>query len=155
MTFFKKGLLLFFFSKIGSIEIPKSVTEIQKDAFFNLNNITSILIPGKVEIKKGNFNYCRKLVEVTFLSDETNVDDDCFNGCENLSPDSIEIINNHKKKKSDSGSHKRSSRKRSSRKRSSRKRSSRKRGSHKRGSRKRGSRKRGSRKRKHKINGCK
>lgn len=77
--------------------IPKSVTSIGNDAFFDCLNLTSITIPENVtDIGSFAFTYCKGLTEITIPEGITDIGENMFSFCRSLAninlPDSVTTI---------------------------------------------------------------
>lgn len=82
---------------IISVVIPNSVTSIEGYAFDNCDNLTKIAIPDSVRsIGKGAFEFCEKIKSITIPNGVTSIEDYTFQGCVNLGsvsiPDSVTSI---------------------------------------------------------------
>ena len=89
----------FFNSKIESITIPESVTDIGMMAFSNCVNLKSATIPGGVsDIYTDTFYYCRNLESVIISEGVALIADEAFSDCESLQsiiiPESVKSIGN-------------------------------------------------------------
>ena len=78
----------------------KAVTVIQKSAFANFPNLTSITIPDSVtSIGRFAFGSCSKLTSVTIPNSVTSIGEGTFSGCTGLTsitiPDSVTSIGNN------------------------------------------------------------
>ena len=61
------------------------VTSIDKSAFYNFSNLTSVIIPNSVtEIKYSAFSTCGGLKEITIPSSAISIGSNAFNKCRNL-----------------------------------------------------------------------
>ena len=70
---------------IKNIEIPASVTEIDKAAFQECISLESIVIPeGIAQISERTFNWCKSLESITIPATVTSIGFESFNGCEAL-----------------------------------------------------------------------
>lgn len=69
----------------GAVKIPKGVTRISYDAFFNNKNVTSIVIPNTVtEIGESAFYYCTKIKTLTIPNSVKKMGGYVFYGCKKL-----------------------------------------------------------------------
>ena len=69
---------------MSKISIPKFVTRIGKEAFYDCN-IKSIVIPSSVEtVEDGAFSNCSRLTGVVLPSSLTRIERESFLGCYNL-----------------------------------------------------------------------
>ena len=74
-----------FCSKLTSITIPNSVTDVRSEAFYACSNLTSITIPNSVtSIGTYTFYNCSKLTNVTIGNSVTSIGSSAFNGCRSL-----------------------------------------------------------------------
>ena len=95
-----KSIELFAFSGCVNLEIvtlPKSMTTVDDQSFYDCKSLTSIIIPeGVKSIGEHVFNYCENLTDVTIPNSVTNIGKGAFYMCQNLSnvhiPDSITSI---------------------------------------------------------------
>ena len=72
-------------SKLTSITLPNSVTNIGYNAFSRCRSLTSIEISNNVtNIRKGAFLYCSGLTSVTIGNSVKSIEDDAFSGCNNI-----------------------------------------------------------------------
>ena len=70
---------------IKNIEIPASVTVIDKAAFQECISLESIVIPeGIAQISERTFNWCKSLESITIPATVTSIGFESFNGCEAL-----------------------------------------------------------------------
>ena len=70
---------------VKNIEIPASVTEIDKAAFQECISLESIVIPeGIAQISERTFNWCKNLETITIPVTVTSIGFEAFNGCEAL-----------------------------------------------------------------------
>jgi hypothetical protein len=82
--------------KIGSYNIPDSITNIRADAFESCSKLTSVAIPNKVKnICRYAFCGCSGLTSITIPNSVEDIGDGAFYGCSNL--DSVTIGNSVKK----------------------------------------------------------
>lgn len=80
----------FYTTKIESIEIPDSVTQIGYSAFCDCDNLTEITLPPKLEIiSDGLVQYCDNLKTVNIPDSAKEIHADAFKGCTSL--ENIEI----------------------------------------------------------------
>ena len=71
--------------EIGIVNIPDSVTTIEKNAFNSCPNITSVSIGKNVTvIGDGAFTYCNSIAEITNLDSVETVGVEAFKGCVRL-----------------------------------------------------------------------
>ena len=71
--------------EITSVMVPNSVTRIGKSAFSDCTNLTSITIPnGITSIEYGTFEQCEKLTSITIPNSVTSIGEGAFFGCESL-----------------------------------------------------------------------
>ncbi len=69
-------------TKITSISLPTSLTEIQESAFSDCDVLASISLPDSIlSIGEKAFNNCSKLGNVTIPSNVKEIDDNAFAGC--------------------------------------------------------------------------
>jgi hypothetical protein len=84
----------FSFSKLTSINIPSSVTNIDVDGFNYCTNLVSVKFEdGLITIGSNAFNNCRRLVSVTIPSSVTTIGDYAFDSCDNLNTVNFDAIN--------------------------------------------------------------
>ena len=68
-----------------SITLPKTVTSIEKNAFYKCDNFTSIALPDSLtNIGEYAFYYCRKLTEITIPSNVAIISENAFMACHGL-----------------------------------------------------------------------
>ncbi|MBD5260064.1 MAG: leucine-rich repeat protein [Bacteroides sp.] len=68
--------------KKGDYVIPESVTSIEKYAFFNCNDLTSISMPETLTtIGKRAFGYCYGLTSISIPESVINIDEEAFYDC--------------------------------------------------------------------------
>ena len=68
-----------------SITLPKTVTSIEKNAFYKCENFTSIALPDSLtNIGEYAFYYCRKLTEITIPSNVAIIRENAFMACHGL-----------------------------------------------------------------------
>ncbi len=73
------------FNNLETIEIPNSVTEIDKRAFENCSKLNNVIIPDSVTtIRGGAFMNCTSLTDITFGNGITAIEGECFKGCTSL-----------------------------------------------------------------------
>lgn len=87
-------------SAMGEIQIPGSVTEIDRYAFMNCKAITSVQIPNSVTIiGEAAFQDCSGLVAVILSNSITSIPNSAFAGCSSLTsvtiPVSVTTIGNY------------------------------------------------------------
>ena len=71
--------------KIGSYNIPNTVTCIGRSAFSSCNNLTDVTIPSSVKIICHNaFSSCNGLTSVTIPNSVDSIGDDVFTGCSKM-----------------------------------------------------------------------
>ena len=81
----KIELYMFANSKIVSIEIPKSVTRIEKYAFYNCRYLESITIPDVVtELSDETFFNCKALTSFVIPTTVKNIGTSVFANCNNV-----------------------------------------------------------------------
>ena len=98
---FKKHLFNLIFKKAKNkeeaknnkyIQIPNSVTSIEKYAFCECVRLTSINIPNSVtSLGEGAFGYCKSLTSITIPNSVTLIGEYAFKGCESLTSITIPI----------------------------------------------------------------
>lgn len=72
-------------AKVTSVTIPPSVNEIEEQAFYLAENLTSIVIPDTVKtVGVRAFAWCNALESITIGSGISEIPDYCFNNCESL-----------------------------------------------------------------------
>ncbi|MBR3551829.1 MAG: leucine-rich repeat domain-containing protein [Clostridia bacterium] len=77
---------------LKKVEIPNSVSVLERSSFFACKKITSITIPGSVtSIGEEAFMFCSKLKKVRILKGVTTIEREAFCACEKL--ESIDIPN--------------------------------------------------------------
>ena len=86
-------------SKLTSVTIPHSVTNIDRFSFFGCRSLTSVTIPNSVtRIGDSAFTYCSNLTSITIPDSVTSVGNNAFAGCHNLRsisiPSSVTSIGN-------------------------------------------------------------
>ena len=68
-----------------SITLPKTVTSIEKNAFYKCDNFTSIALPDSLtNIGEYAFYYCRRLTEITIPSNVAIISENAFMACHGL-----------------------------------------------------------------------
>jgi len=80
-----------------TVSIPKSVTKLGCDCFYNCKSLRNIVIPDSVmEIRERCFTGCENLVTISISSSVKNLSDDCFYNCKSLRnidiPNSVTVI---------------------------------------------------------------
>ncbi|MBR6981585.1 MAG: leucine-rich repeat protein [Prevotella sp.] len=71
--------------KTGSFEIPSSVTEIARCAFYGCSKLTSITVPPTVQhMGEGAFRACILLTEVNIPDGITRLENSVFRGCSSI-----------------------------------------------------------------------
>lgn len=84
-------------SKLTSVVIPDSVTEIESGAFSRCETLTSVIVPDSVE-KIGNDTFlgCSALSRITLSNSLVSIGHNCFKGCLALEkitlPESLKLI---------------------------------------------------------------
>lgn len=69
----------------SKVEIPYAITIIGKLAFYNRDDITSVIIPHSVtEIRESAFCGCTRLVNLVIPDSVTSIDASAFSGCRSL-----------------------------------------------------------------------
>ena len=82
----KTKLLLFPKAKNGSYVIPNSMTTIERYAFSNCRNLSSVTIPdGVTSIEEAAFRDCTSLTTINIPDSIITINSDTFYGCESLS----------------------------------------------------------------------
>ena len=88
----------------GKFVFPSSVTKIGKDSFRNISNVTSVIVPSKVDIGANAFDGCENLLSITFKRGIDSIGKYAFRECKKLNqfnsnipgmckiPDNITII---------------------------------------------------------------
>ena len=73
-------------SKLTSLQIPNSITEIEKESFAGCTSISAINIPTNVDsISSMAFGYCNEVTSITFGPNKAyNIGKDAFIGCNGL-----------------------------------------------------------------------
>ena len=72
-------------SKLTDIKLPAELTAIGRFAFCMCGDLTDVELPASVQkIGMGAFDSCSSLVKVTFLSDTTAIGEYAFSGCSSL-----------------------------------------------------------------------
>ncbi|MCQ2288756.1 MAG: leucine-rich repeat domain-containing protein [Muribaculaceae bacterium] len=84
-------------SKLTSVTIPNSVTEIRQEAFSKCKSLTSVTIPNSVtKIEQGTFSRCTALTSVTIPNSVTEIGQEAFSRCTALTsvtiPKNVETI---------------------------------------------------------------
>ena len=84
-------------NNLTSVVIPNSVTTIGSSAFYGCNNLTSVVIPNSVTtIGSSAFDGCNNLTSVVIPNSVTTIGDYAFSGCNNLTsvviPNSVTTI---------------------------------------------------------------
>lgn len=88
--------------QIKHLNIPSNVIRIEKNAFRGCSNLESVIIEGVEHIETGAFSNCINLRYVEFSDNYTYMEDDIFEGSENvcvLAPNNSHIANYAKKKR--------------------------------------------------------
>lgn len=79
------GECAFYYSSLGSITIPNSVTVIGDQAFSCCKNLTDVIIPeGVTQIGGWAFIFCEKLTHINIPNSVTSLGDHAFLGCDGL-----------------------------------------------------------------------
>ena len=79
------GNYAFMGSSPSSVIIPKSITSIGRDAFYDCKNLTSIDIPESVtSIGESSFAYCKKLISIELSESISSVEKSTFLSCTGL-----------------------------------------------------------------------
>lgn len=69
----------------GNIALPKTVTNIEKNAFYKCDSFTSIELPDSLtNIGENAFYYCRGLTEITIPSNVAIISENAFMACHGL-----------------------------------------------------------------------
>ena len=70
------------FTKLETIKIPNTVSEIDKRAFENCSSLNNVVIPDSVTIIRGAaFLNCTSLTSISFGSGISAIEGECFKGC--------------------------------------------------------------------------
>ena len=74
----------FYQTGYSSIQLPRSVTNIQDKVFYGCNNLEKVEMPAVVSIAQYNFYNCPRLKEITLPASLTSLGVNCFYNCNNL-----------------------------------------------------------------------
>lgn len=79
----------------GTVEIPSSVKVIGEDSFSNCGMNKLVLSNGLTTIKKIAFGYCQNLTSITLPASVSTLEENIFDGCENIASYNVDSSNKY------------------------------------------------------------